>query len=299
MSFNQVALSIVTLTSVPDASKAWEKHNSATWKGRAYTVLTVAYLTPGLGAAIAIISRVIALISKIWNHFFPSSESPPIIAPLPPQTGPTLRIIEPELSPGIREWKEWHCSMELPNPDGFSFWHNPYGGLKFETQVPNKVDYAEDLSAVLAQGCIKLEGLEAPRDIPTLKSQLKQLNWKDGDIDYILPFLSGPKVWNILAEEALPGMLENIPIRKPLPKVKLTEVEDRKDYGKCFIQKFGGYHTYIAISDRYYYIQNNDHTLVCLKVSFFLSFQRGNRWIAPFYHFGTPETGALKTNNPK
>lgn len=68
MSINQIAISVVTLTSVPDGLDAWNNRKSVGWKGHAYTVLTCLYFTPVIGATIGLIKQLILLAQRIVKY---------------------------------------------------------------------------------------------------------------------------------------------------------------------------------------------------------------------------------------
>ncbi|MBA3723036.1 MAG: hypothetical protein H0W88_11650 [Parachlamydiaceae bacterium] len=308
MTFNQYALSVVTLTSIPDALTAWEKHNSRTWGGRAYTVLTFAYLTPVVGAVLAIVSRMAALISKIYHSIYSSLESsqlrftnnspsstpeatisiPPVLSSPPVQTAsiPYSRSSDPYFI--------WLDNLpKLPELKDINFYNN-IANMEFETELHKKVDFEKDLSDMLEKGRITTAGLKSPRDIATLKSQMTHLGWTPEDIAFILPYLSGPNIWKALTEDASPGIQKacNFFSKEVFPKLALSEAECTKDYGYCYVEKKDRF-SQIFISKRYYSFNKDDNTVEWIEAGFRIDFQQ-KRSLLAFFRCGQPPKKANK-----
>lgn len=93
MNIEYVVLSVITFTSFPDAIDAWEK--SKTTNGRKYTLLAVAYLTPVLGALLAIAKR----IANCFKQKQPPSPLPIKKHDIQLTQQPPLKIVSPIVQP--------------------------------------------------------------------------------------------------------------------------------------------------------------------------------------------------------
>lgn len=81
---SQVAVSVLSLTSVPDALDAWDKRKKmGGWKGNLHGVLSVIYLTPVIGIALGLIKHIILLAQRIFIYLKDQSTQVPKQEKLP------------------------------------------------------------------------------------------------------------------------------------------------------------------------------------------------------------------------
>lgn len=276
MSLGKIALSVVTLTSIPDALGAWKKCDRATWKGRVYTVLTLAYLIPVVGVSLAIVSRLFALVYKIHE--------PRLHSPMPSNNSPSLRssaiTTTPRPFPRTNPYFKWLDSLPQ-QPQNIRFNPGvPIANVDFDARQREE-EIVEDLSTLLEEGRIKVEDLQLPKDIDSLKSQMRDVGWSDEDIAFLLPYLS-KKVWNELVTEAAPKMQRYVYSSKK-DAFELTETEHKDHYGFCFIpQKY--IQAQIKISDQYYTFVDKEEKASWIVVAFRIEFsESGFRFLVDLH----------------
>lgn len=234
------SLSVVTLTSIPDALHAWKKSNCSTWKGRGYTVLTFLYLTPGLGITLAILSRLIALVVSVCRR---TPVPPPRMDREPPRQSSNGNVVILNTRKGpYFEWLDAVSALPVP-PIVF---YNNVNNIKFDSGVPTTEIDEKSLTEELEKRKITLENLGTPTDIPTLKSQMLQLGWSEEDLAFILPCLA-PSARRRMVVDALPKIQE-----WNHGDSSGTEVSDLMlEGGHCYIPKKD---SQVMMLERYYSI---------------------------------------------